>query len=68
MVWADDHYGVNKFILLVNIAAYDVVSWVRGVFGEFCNENCLVKALEILDYVCSSSRFIEAELSYSSTG
>jgi len=26
MVCADDHYGVNKFILLVGIAAYDVVS------------------------------------------
>jgi hypothetical protein len=38
MVWTDNHYGVNKFILLVNIATYDVVSWVRGVFGEFRNE------------------------------
>lgn len=35
MVWTDDHCGVNKFILLVDMAAYDVVFWVRGVFGNF---------------------------------
>ena len=68
MVWTDDHYGVNKFIFLVGIATYDVVSWVRGVFGEFRNENCLARVLEILGYVCGSSWFMEVELSYSSTG
>jgi hypothetical protein len=65
MAWTDDHYGVNKFIHLVDIAAYDVVSWIRGVSGEIRNENYLVRALQTLGYVCGSSWFMEVELSYS---